>query len=147
MGKSTAEAGRYEDRKSRALCDSGIHGRKLSLHESYFLCKCGWPLKPRVYSHGHRLSWDCSGQKRGTKKFCTGIHVLDNDLRKMEIEGNRYFSETVDKYGEVHLKHVGERTWKNKHKKKKFNHKELYPELNEENYPYYKTIVLCKMRK
>ena len=36
---------------------------------------------------------------------------------------------SVDKYGEVHLKHVGERTWKNKHKKKKFNHKDLYPEL------------------
>ena len=105
-----------------------------------FCAKCGWPLKPRVYSHGHRLSWDCSGQKRGTKKFCTGIHVLDNDLRKMKIEGNRYFSETVDKYGEVHLKHVGERTWKNKHKKKKFNHKDLYPELNEENYPYYRRL-------
>lgn len=39
MGKSTAEAGRHEGRKSRTLCDSGIHGRKLSLHESYFLCK------------------------------------------------------------------------------------------------------------
>ena len=36
MGKSTAEAGRHEGRKSRTLCDSGIHGRKLSLHESYF---------------------------------------------------------------------------------------------------------------
>ena len=109
-----------------------------------FCAKCGWPLKPRVYSHGHRLSWDCSGQKRGTKKFCTGIHVLDNDLRKMEIEGNRYFSETVDKYGEVHLKHIGERTWKNKHKKKKFNHKELYPELNEENYPYYRRLYCAR---
>ncbi len=109
-----------------------------------FCAKCGWPLKPRVYSHGHRLSWDCSGQKRGTKKFCTGIHVLDNGLRKMKIEGNRYFSETVDKYGEVHLKHVGERTWKNKHKKKKFNHKDLYPELNEENYPYYKRLYCAR---
>ena len=109
-----------------------------------FCAKCGWPLKPRVYSHGHRLSWDCSGQKRGTKKFCTGIHILDNDLRKMKIEGNRYFSETVDKYGEVHLKHVGERTWKNKHKKKKFNHKDLYPELNEENYPYYKRLYCAR---
>lgn len=109
-----------------------------------FCAKCGWPLKPRVYSHGHRFSWDCSGQKRGTKKFCTGIHVLDNDLRKMKIEGNRYFSETVDKYGEVHLKHVGERTWKNKHKKKKFNHKDLYPELNEENYPYYRRLYCAR---
>ncbi len=53
-----------------------------------FCAKCGWPLKPRVYSHGHRIYWDCSGQKRGTKKFCTCIHVLDNDLRKMKIEGN-----------------------------------------------------------
>ena len=69
---------------------------------------------------------------------------MDNDLRKMEIEGNRYFSETIDKYGEVHLKHVGERTWKNKHKKKKFNHKELYPELNEENYPYYKRLYCAR---
>lgn len=109
-----------------------------------FCAKCGWPLKPRVYSHGHRLSWDCSGQKRGTKKFCTGIHILDNDLQKMKIEGNRYFSETVDKYGEVHLKHVGERTWKNKHKKKKFNHKDLYPELNEENYPYYRRLYCAR---
>ena len=62
----------------------------------------------------------------------------------MKIEGNRYFSETVDKYGEVHLKHVGERTWKNKHKKKKFNHKDLYPELNEENYPYYKRLYCAR---
>ena len=69
---------------------------------------------------------------------------MDNDLRKMEIEGNRYFSETVDKYGEVHLKHIGERTWKNKHKKKKFNHKELYPELNEENYPYYRRLYCAR---
>ncbi len=39
MGKGTAEAGRHEGGKGQTLCDSGIHGRKLSLHESYFLCK------------------------------------------------------------------------------------------------------------
>ena len=33
--------------------------------------------------------------------------------------------------GEVHLKHVSERTWKNKHKRK-FNAKITYPKLNEE---------------
>ncbi len=130
-----------QKRGTKKFC-TGIHNYPYMNH--IFCAKCGWPLKPRVYSHGHRLSWDCSGQKRGTKKFCTGIHVLDNDLRKMKIEGNRYFSETVDKYGEVHLKHVGERTWKNKHKKKKFNHKELYPELNEENYPYYKRLYCAR---
>lgn len=109
-----------------------------------FCAKCGWPLKPRVYSHGHRLSWDCSGMKTHTKKFCSGIHILDNDLREMNIEGKRYFSETVDEYGEVHLKHVAERTWKNKHKKKQYTGNKTVPELNEENYPYYKRIYCAR---
>ena len=46
-----------------------------------FCVKCGWPLKPRVYSHGHRLSWVTPDRRRDKKILYTGIHsILDNGI-------------------------------------------------------------------
>ena len=104
-----------------------------------FCAECGNPLYRRVYSNGNRVNWGCSGQKRFTKTFCTGINVPDCVIRGWDdIPGNIYIRKEVDDLGKAQFKYVRESTWKRNHKKKAIRIEK--PDITEENYPYKKFL-------
>lgn len=106
-----------------------------------FCDKCGYPLYLRIYSNGNRANWGCSGQKRFKKHFCEGINVPDSVIRSFgDIYEPIYIKKVTDKLGKSTFKYSKETAWKRKHKRKEVP---VIPELNEENYPYYKKIF-CK---
>ena len=111
-----------------------------------FCAECGYPLYPRVYSHGNRLNWGCSGMKRHGKKFCTGVNVPDSVIRGWEFDGNIYIRKLDRGRGIRDFSYLKEQSWKRRHKKKKFRSE--IPELTEENYPYMKKLhcALCGSR-
>lgn len=107
-----------------------------------FCEKCGYPLIRRVYSNGNRVNWGCSGQKRYNSGFCTGINVPDSVIREWrDFEGNIYIRECEDSKGRKGFKYSSEIAWQRRHREKLCKVK--MPELNEENYPFYKHIF-CK---
>ena len=103
-----------------------------------FCGKCGYPLYHRIYSNGNRLSWDCSGVKRYGRGFCDGVNVPDGTVREQEITENTYVMEKTGETGRREYTFLKEASWKRRHKKKEFKHD--VPELNLENYPFYKSI-------
>ncbi len=111
-----------------------------------FCAECGYPLYPRVYSHGNRLNWGCSGTKRYGKGFCAGINVPDSVIREWDFDGGIYIRMTDDGKGVKKFSYINEQSWKRRHKKKKFQSE--VPELTEENYPYMKKLhcALCGSR-
>lgn len=110
-----------------------------------FCAECGYPLMRRIYSNGNRVNWGCSGMKRYNKKFCSGINVPDSVIREWgELPGNIYIRKEMDALGKATLKYVRESTWKKNHKRKDGSIGTRVPELNEENYPYYKRIYCGK---
>ena len=102
---------------------------------------CGYPLYRRVHSYGNRVNWGCSGQKRFSLDFCSGINVPDSIIRSWEeIEDNIYIREEVDSLGKSEFKFQKESTWKRSHTKKIV--RPVQP-LTLERYPYYKKLF-CK---
>lgn len=109
--------------------------------DKLFCDKCGFPLYRRVYSNGNRVNWGCSGQKRYKGKFCTGINVPDSVVRSWgDFEDNLYVKKVTDELGKSEFIYSKEKTWMRKHKVKELPKP---PELNEENYPYYRHLF-CK---
>ena len=109
-----------------------------------YCAKCGYPLYRRVYSDGNRVNWGCSGQKRYLKSFCSGINVPDSIIQSFgDIKNNIYIIKETDEYGKIKFKYVSEGTWKRNNYRKKERIKDI-PELNIENYPYYKKIYCSK---
>lgn len=111
-------------------------------HKNKVFCdKCGYPLVLRIYSNGNRANWGCSGQKRYNKQFCEGINVPDSVIRSWDFDGNIYIRKETDELGKSCFKYSKENAWKRKHKKKPTP--DNLPELNEDNFPYFKHIF-CK---
>lgn len=112
-------------------------------YKNHVFCeKCGYPLIRRVYSNGNRVNWGCGGQKRYNSDFCTGINVPDSVLREWgDFEGNIYIRECEDSKGRKIFRYSSEVAWQRRHRVK--SHKANVPELNEENYPFYRHIF-CK---
>ena len=106
-----------------------------------FCAKCGWKLRPRVYSNGNRLNWGCSGTKCHTKEFCEGINIPDSVIREWDFDGNIYVFLKGDEKGTKEFSFYRESYWKRHNKVKKY--KGDHTELSEENYPYMNRIF-CK---
>lgn len=111
-----------------------------------FCAECGYPLYPRVYSHGNRLNWGCSGTKRHGKEFCAGINVPDSVIRGWDFGSSIYIRASDSGRGVRDFSYLKEQSWKRRHKKKKFRSE--VPELTEGNYPYMKKLhcALCGNR-
>lgn len=111
---------------------------------SLFCAECGHPLYPRVYSHGNRMNWGCSGQKRYGKCFCEGINVQDSIIRDWNFEGNIYIRLDSKEKGYKEFSFLKESSWKKRHKKKEYV-RQTPQKLNEDDYPYHKFLhcALC----
>ncbi len=106
---------------------------------SLFCAECGYPLYPRVYSHGNRMNWGCSGQKRYGKCFCEGINVQDSIIRDWNFEGNIYIRLDSMEKGYKEFSFLKESSWKRRHKKKKYI-RQTPQKVNEDDYPYHKFL-------
>ncbi len=106
---------------------------------SLFCAECGYPLYPRVYSHGNRMNWGCSGQKRYGKCFCEGINVQDSIIRDWNFEGNIYIRLDSMEKGYKEFSFLKESSWKRRHKKKKYV-RQTPQKVNEDDYPYHKFL-------
>lgn len=106
-----------------------------------FCAECGHPLYRRVYSHGNRANWGCSGQQRYLKEFCKGINVPDSVIRNWgDFSGNIYIRKESDPLGKAEFKYVKESTWRKNHRRKE--PKKQAADLTIENYPY-KDHIFC----
>jgi len=116
------------------------------LRKLIFCAECGYPLYPRVYSHGNRLNWGCSGTKRYGKEFCVGINVPDSVIRGWDFGDSIYICTSDSGRGVRDFSYLKEQSWKRRHKKKRFQSE--VPELTEEDYPYMKKLhcALCGNR-
>lgn len=107
-----------------------------------FCAGCGYPLYPRTYSNGNRLSWGCSGQKRFGSEFCRGIHVPDGVIREWNNDGNIYIYEKTREKGVKEFAFHKESYWKRNNRKRKPVSE--VPANTEKNYPYRKLIFCAK---
>lgn len=113
--------------------------------DQLFCAECGHPLYRRIYSNGNRICWCCSGMRRYNKKFCSGINVPDSVVREWgNLPGSIYIRKEEDDLGKSTFKYVRETTWKKNHQRKDGDVSTRVPELNAENYPYYKKIYCAK---
>lgn len=75
------------EEKRRYLANGSVVGELDEATYPYmkqvFCSECGFPLYRRVYSNRNRVNWGCSGQRRYTKSFCSGIRVPDEVIRRV----------------------------------------------------------------
>ena len=133
-----------ERQKKKAYLEEGsfvdeLNDENYPYRKQLYCAICGSPLYRRVYSHGNRLNWGCSGTKQYKKEFCEGINIPDSVVRSWgDIEGNIYIRKEADELGKVKFKYVKESTWRKNHSRKK--HKSNLPPLTEKTYPYLNKI-------
>lgn len=107
---------------------------------------------------GHRLThscrngsslWECSGKKRFTTSFCTGVSISEEVLatlleKALETTSGQYLyyiEPIVSREKVINYKFIPEKQWKKSYQKKLPALKK--PELNVENYPY-KDRIFCQ---
>ena len=105
-----------------------------------FCGKCGHRLM-RTYTGG-KYRWICSGKERFSKDFCSGVSILDEEVKSWGVFlEKRYITEKTDRGRIIGFIWEDEDTWKRGHTKRA--HRTTVPELTEENYPY-KDRIFCK---
>lgn len=105
-----------------------------------FCAICGHKLNREI--RAGRVLWECSGKKRFSKDFCSGVCVTDDEIREwLPLDGAQYVFAFIEKGKITGHDHASEAEWKKNHRKK--THTSAAPELNEENYPYMNR-VFCK---
>lgn len=107
-----------------------------------FCAYCGHRLQPRVYSRGNKMCWNCTGVVRFGKGFCRGVNLPDVTAKEWDPQERIYVYEKDSDKGVREYGYYAESYWKRSHKKKVFD--SGAPELNEENYPYYKKIYCAE---
>lgn len=108
-----------------------------------FCAECGYPLYPRVYSHGNRLNWGCSGTKRYGKSFCKGFNIQDSIVRDWDIDGNIYIRLDSTEKGFKEFSYLKESSWKRRHKKKVYE-RQTPKTTNTDDYPYHKHLYCAE---
>lgn len=138
---------------AQATLDTATHKVDSTISQPLELTDDNYPYRNQLFCAecGHKLShsiragrvlWECSGKTRFTHRFCSGVSVTDDEIRKwLPFDGPQYVSTVVVKGKVKEHNHIPEPEWKKDHKKK--THSTTVPELNEENYPYLNRIF-CK---
>lgn len=115
-------------------------------YSSVYCALCGYRL---AHSHRNRSSlWECSGKKRFTTSFCTGISIPEEVLATLlektpeaASDQRLYIEPIVSREKVINYKFVPEKQWEKSYQKKLPTIKK--PELNVENYPY-KDRIFCQ---
>lgn len=107
-----------------------------------FCGKCGMPLRPRIYSNGNRLCWQCSGKRRFPHdNFCEGINVPDQVIREWDPQEAVYITMEKDALGRKSFRYKTMNQFKDGKVPQKMV--PALPAFTTENYPF-KDHVFCK---
>ena len=105
-----------------------------------YCAKCGYPLQRAV--RAGRVLWECTGQARFSKGFCSGVSIDDDTVQSwLPIKEPIYITETADRGRITGYEYEVGDNWNKEHSKKRYVPD--VPELNEDNYPYMNRIY-CK---
>ena len=123
----------------------GLEGSTLEKEKkrkSVYCALCGYPLT--FCCRRGEAFWECSGKKRFTTSFCTGVSVpgkMMEEISETISEQSVYVGEVINRGKVTSYKFISEEQWKKSNQKKLPSIQK--PELNEENYPY-KDRIFCK---